>query len=117
MMRLHWLAGDRTAAIRQFDRCVAYLRTELGVEPAESTLALYERIRRPPGPPDRREPAETPRSPKLSDGDEAIRPVPRDATDDDGRDPAVLATLRELRGTLAHSASLLDRLLGLLKSD
>jgi DNA-binding SARP family transcriptional activator len=93
MMRLHWLAGDRTAAIRQFDRCVAYLRTELGVEPAESTLALYETIRRPPG------------------------PASQDATDGDGRDPAVLATLRELRGTLAQSTSLLDRLLRLLKSD
>jgi DNA-binding SARP family transcriptional activator len=45
LMWLHHLAGDRTAAMRQFDRCAEILREELGVEPAKSTLALYERIR------------------------------------------------------------------------
>jgi DNA-binding SARP family transcriptional activator len=45
LMRLNYLAGDRTAAIRQFDRCAAALREELGVSPAERTVALYEEIR------------------------------------------------------------------------
>ncbi len=44
LMRLHALAGNRTAALRQFDLCRAMLADELGVEPAQSTVALYERI-------------------------------------------------------------------------
>ena len=46
LMRLHFLAGDRTAALRQYDQCVEILRRELAVEPATSTVALYEQIRR-----------------------------------------------------------------------
>lgn len=45
MMWLYHLAGDRTAAMRQYHRCAEILRDELGVEPAASTRALYERIR------------------------------------------------------------------------
>jgi DNA-binding SARP family transcriptional activator len=44
LMRLHYLAGDRTAALRQYERCVALLREELGVDPSERTLALYRQI-------------------------------------------------------------------------
>ena len=45
LMRLHYLAGDRTGALRQYERCVSALREELGVEPDERTVALYEDIR------------------------------------------------------------------------
>jgi DNA-binding SARP family transcriptional activator len=45
LMRLHYLAGDRTAALRQYERCVNILRQELNVAPSKRTLALYERIR------------------------------------------------------------------------
>jgi len=45
LMRLYCLAGDRAAALRQFDRCVAALDSELGVPPAEGTVALYEDVR------------------------------------------------------------------------
>jgi DNA-binding SARP family transcriptional activator len=45
LMRLHYLAGDRTAAIRQFEACSTALDRELGVRPAERTLRLYEEIR------------------------------------------------------------------------
>jgi DNA-binding SARP family transcriptional activator len=45
MMRLHYLAGDRTGAIRQYDRCVAALRDELDLAPSRRTEALYEQIR------------------------------------------------------------------------
>jgi DNA-binding SARP family transcriptional activator len=45
LMRLHYLAGDRTEALRQYERCVAALDEELGVKPAERTIALYEQIR------------------------------------------------------------------------
>ncbi len=45
LMRFHYLSGDRTSALRQYDRCVLALRQELGVRPARRTTALYERIR------------------------------------------------------------------------
>jgi len=45
LMRLYQLAGDRTSALRQYDRCVEALSCELAVKPAASTIALYEQIR------------------------------------------------------------------------
>jgi DNA-binding SARP family transcriptional activator len=45
LMRLHYLAGDRTAALRQYERCATFLRQELDVAPSKCTLALYEQIR------------------------------------------------------------------------
>jgi DNA-binding SARP family transcriptional activator len=44
LMRLHCLTGDRTAALRQYQRCVATLKGELGVGPTRRTRALYEQI-------------------------------------------------------------------------
>jgi len=44
MMLMHYLAGDRTAALQQYGRCVAILRDELGATPAHRTLELYEQI-------------------------------------------------------------------------
>ena len=45
LMLLQYLAGDRTGALRQYDRCVTALREELGVRPERRTTALYEQIR------------------------------------------------------------------------
>jgi DNA-binding SARP family transcriptional activator len=45
LMRLHYLAGNRTAALRQYESCVAALDEELGVEPARRTVELYKQIR------------------------------------------------------------------------
>lgn len=45
MMRLLYNAGDRIGALRQYERCVSVLETDLGVEPARRTVALSERIR------------------------------------------------------------------------
>jgi DNA-binding SARP family transcriptional activator len=45
MMRLHLLAGDRTAALRQFEMCEAALRRDLNVVPQESTRRLHDLIR------------------------------------------------------------------------
>jgi DNA-binding SARP family transcriptional activator len=45
MMRLYYLSGDRTAALRQFDRCLEALKKELDVRPTRSTLALCAQIR------------------------------------------------------------------------
>lgn len=45
LMRLFALSGDRTAAIRQFERCCAALHEDLDVVPEDSTLSLYIDIR------------------------------------------------------------------------
>jgi DNA-binding SARP family transcriptional activator len=44
LMRLHYLAGDRTAALRQYEHCVRALNEELGVGPAKRTVALRQQI-------------------------------------------------------------------------
>lgn len=68
LMRLYYLAGDRTAALRQFQRCVAALVEELGVEPAARTLDLYRQIRDDSllAITGAKEPSGAPRSPGLS---------------------------------------------------
>jgi len=45
LMQLFALAGDRSGALRQYERCVTVLAQELGVEPAEQTVALYQQIK------------------------------------------------------------------------
>lgn len=45
LMRLYFLSGDRTRALRQFERCTAILRAELDVAPAPRTLELVQQIR------------------------------------------------------------------------
>ena len=45
MMRLQYMAGDRTAALRQYERCASALEEELGVKPDKWTQALYQQIR------------------------------------------------------------------------
>lgn len=45
LMHVQYMAGDRTAALRQYQRCVAALDEELGVSPESRTTALYEQIR------------------------------------------------------------------------
>src|ERR1044072_696197 len=45
LMRLYYLAGDRTAALRQYQHCADALHEELGVKPARRTVALYEQMR------------------------------------------------------------------------
>lgn len=44
LMRLRYLAGDRCGALRQYERCAAALREELGVTPARRTDDLRARI-------------------------------------------------------------------------
>lgn len=41
LMYLHYLAGDRAAALRQYERCVAALEEELCVSPDQGTCNLY----------------------------------------------------------------------------
>lgn len=44
LMRLHFLAGDRTGALRQYERCTGMLAEALGVRPSELTEELYVQI-------------------------------------------------------------------------
>ncbi len=44
LMRLHYLNGNRAAAIRQYEQCAAALEEELGVKPSKRTIALYKQI-------------------------------------------------------------------------
>jgi DNA-binding SARP family transcriptional activator len=45
IMRLYYLTGDRTAALRQYEQMVKILREEIGVAPARSSVQIYEQIR------------------------------------------------------------------------
>ena len=45
LMQLHAWAGDRAAAVRQYQECVKVLQEELGIEPEPETTALFEAIR------------------------------------------------------------------------
>ncbi|HZY40814.1 MAG TPA: AAA family ATPase, partial [Anaerolineae bacterium] len=45
LMKLYALAGQRAAALRQYQECVRVLKQELDVEPLAETLQLYEAIK------------------------------------------------------------------------
>jgi DNA-binding SARP family transcriptional activator len=45
MMRLYSMAGDRTQALRQYQRCTTALHDELGIDPSEKTNQLYQQIK------------------------------------------------------------------------
>jgi DNA-binding SARP family transcriptional activator len=45
LMRLLYMSGDRTAALRQYERCVVALDQDLGVKPDKRTIELYQQIR------------------------------------------------------------------------
>jgi len=44
LMRLLALSGDRARALQVFQTCASVLRRELGIEPGQETLALYQRL-------------------------------------------------------------------------
>ena len=44
LMRIYYLSGSRTDALRQYERCVQALQEELGVEPSRLTQNLYQQI-------------------------------------------------------------------------
>jgi DNA-binding SARP family transcriptional activator len=44
LMRLYTWSGRRTAALRQYEECVAVLEEQLGVPPQEETVELYQVI-------------------------------------------------------------------------
>lgn len=44
LMRLHYLNGDRAAALRQYEQCSTSLEEELNVNPSKGTVAIYKQI-------------------------------------------------------------------------
>ncbi len=44
LMRLHYLRGDRSAALLAFDRCERVLKDEIGTRPSAETLALLQTV-------------------------------------------------------------------------
>src|SRR3712207_2418171 len=89
LMVLHYLAENRTEALRQYQRCVGALQQELDVEPARRTVELYEQIR-----------ADRLRE-RVADGDpRAIGVVPLDA-----RPLPPDAALHRLRALMTELAS------------
>jgi DNA-binding SARP family transcriptional activator len=44
LMMLHLIAGDRPAALQQYERCVYVLNRELGIDPLPETRAVYRAI-------------------------------------------------------------------------
>jgi DNA-binding SARP family transcriptional activator len=95
MMRMRNLAGDRTGALRQFDRCARALREELDVGPSPATLAMAEAIRR----------------------GHALEPTPKPAVDVDVhalRTDGARAALRVLQTTLQDATELIDEALAAL---
>ncbi|MDE2368991.1 MAG: AAA family ATPase [Burkholderiales bacterium] len=49
LIRLHYLAGDRSAALLAFDRCERVLKHEVGTAPGADTLALLRLVERAEG--------------------------------------------------------------------
>jgi DNA-binding SARP family transcriptional activator len=45
LMRLYYRAGDRTTALRQYERCADALKRELSLAPAAGTMVLRDQIR------------------------------------------------------------------------
>jgi DNA-binding SARP family transcriptional activator len=45
MMWLHWLSGNRDAALAQYQRCTRILREELNAQPMAETHLLFEQMR------------------------------------------------------------------------
>ncbi len=62
VMRLHYLRGDRSAALLAFDRLEAWLKHELGSPPSAATLSLLASISRTDAEPADHGPAPEPRA-------------------------------------------------------
>jgi DNA-binding SARP family transcriptional activator len=44
LMRLYYLSGDRTSALREYEHCTEALIDELGVQPSNDTKLLYQQV-------------------------------------------------------------------------
>jgi DNA-binding SARP family transcriptional activator len=76
LIRLHYLRGDRSAAMLAFDRCAEILKDEVGAKPSGATMQLLDSIQRAEAPlalaPRRQVPPSVLRPPRMV-GREALR--------------------------------------------
>jgi DNA-binding SARP family transcriptional activator len=86
LIRLYYLAGDRSAALRQYARCVSVLKDELGVKPDVQTVALCERVR----------------SDSLDAPQSTLAPAKPEAKAADAALPDIIARLKQLHATLSE---------------
>ena len=86
LMRLSYLAGYRTDALRQYESCVIALAEELDVGPAKSTRALYEQIRA-----------------DHLDETAPLSPGPASAADTSSPLTEILDRLKQLQATLVYT--------------
>ena len=98
LMRLHYRAGDRTAAIRQYESCRDALSEELDVKPDRRTRALYEQIRD-----DRLDDPPASRNTVVPEKSSAPEPAAEESNgpDQPASLPAILTRLRQLQLVLA----------------
>jgi DNA-binding SARP family transcriptional activator len=104
LMRLRARAGDRTGALRQYERCAEVLEEELGVSPSAKTRRLHERILRdefPPSPDAARAAARSPRPTAASASEQDGAASSGPASPEDAALHAGLERIRELQSTLA----------------
>lgn len=81
LMMMKYTSGDRTGALRLYDRCVAALNEELAVKPERRTRAIYEHIR--------------------ADGVDDVEQAPQRPSTQDSPLPEVLGRLKRLQLVLA----------------
>lgn len=102
LMQIHWLAGDRTAALRQYRACAEALREELDAEPGRQTVALYQRILHD-------DPPARPHYPRAAGPSAAARPTHADSLL--GQVKARFTDLAQLHDQVALNLAELQRLL------
>jgi hypothetical protein len=93
------LLGDRTAALRQYERCVNALKRELGVSPERRTIDLHRQIKS-----DQLEPA------KICDPNTAETLPPISAPVD------LISCLKQIHGMLSSVQQRIQRDLGALEA-
>ncbi len=97
LMELYLDSGERSEALRQYERCRAVLRQELQIEPDDETRGLYERIRSGEAPPRRTERVSAaPVAPSPSRA--RLRVIPEAATPIVGRQSEVTELTERLSG-------------------
>lgn len=100
LMRLRYFAGDRTGALRQYQRCVSVLHEELGVEPTQHTVVIYHQIQADQLPRTLLPPAEQPI--EIDDTPQSL--------------PEMLNHLRQLRNTLVRAQHQIERNMDVVKT-
>ncbi len=77
LMRLHYLRGDRAAAVAAFERCERRLKDELSLQPSAETLALLAQVERlaPVSLPARLVPPALSRPPRMAGRDAELATV------------------------------------------